>query len=45
MASTVQKREALKQAYSGQKWADKVNKMSDNQVIATYLRLKGQGKV
>lgn len=40
-----QKKEALKKAYPGKKWADKVNKMSEDQVIATYLRLKGQGKV
>lgn len=40
-----QKREALKGAYSGKKWADKVDSMSDKQVIAMYLRLKNQGKV
>lgn len=39
------KREALKSAYPGKKWADKVDDMSDDQVIATYLRLKSQGKV
>jgi hypothetical protein len=40
-----QKREALKGAYDGQKWIDKVNAMSDAQVTATYLRLKSQNKV
>ncbi len=40
-----QKREALKGAYSGEKWIEKVNNMSDEQVQAIYLRLKGQGKV
>lgn len=40
-----QKREALKGAYPGEKWAEKVDTMSDKQVTATYLRLKGQGKV
>lgn len=45
MNDTDKKREALKSAYSGKKWAAKVNKMSEAQVIATYLRLKGQGKV
>jgi hypothetical protein len=39
------KREALKGAYPGKKWADKVDDMSDDQVIALYLRFKGQGKV
>lgn len=39
------KREALKGAYPGEKWAEKVNNMSDAQVTATYLRLKNQGKV
>jgi hypothetical protein len=39
------KREALKGAYSGDKWAKKVDGMSDSQVTAMYLRLKGQGKV
>lgn len=26
-------------------WKEKVNKMSDNQVLAIYLRLKSQGKL
>jgi hypothetical protein len=40
-----QKREALKGAYSGEKWIVKVDKMSDEQIIAVYNRLKSQGKV
>lgn len=43
--NTKQKREALKSAYSGEKWIAKVNGMPDNKVVAIYLRLKTQGKV
>jgi hypothetical protein len=39
------KREALKGAYQGKKWRDKVAAMSDNQVIAVYLRLQAQKKI
>ena len=41
------KREALKDAYpgSGEKWAKKVDNMTDTEVSAMYLRLKDQGKV
>lgn len=38
-------REALKQAYPSKRWADKVKKMPDDQVVAVYLRLKKQGKI
>lgn len=38
-------REALRKAYPSKKWTLKVNKMSDNQVIAIYKRLKLQGKI
>lgn len=38
-------RELLKKAYPSKKWAAKVDKMSDSQVAAVYLRLKSQGKV
>lgn len=38
-------REALKAAYSGPKWRQKVNKMSDGQVVAIHMRLKLQGKL
>lgn len=40
-----QKREALKSAYDGPGWASKVDKMSDGQVVAVYLRLKNQNKL
>ncbi len=48
-----QKRAAVKGAYSGinrpksssDKWSAKVDKMSDAQVTAIYLRLKNQGKL
>lgn len=46
MAGTESKeREAVKAAYPSRKWATKVSKMDDQQVIAVYLRLKSQGKV
>lgn len=37
--STEQKRAAIAKSYPGQKWQDKVAKMSDAQVHATYMRL------
>lgn len=40
-----EKRKAVMGAYAGKKWKDKVDKMSDDQVTAIYIRLKGQGKV
>jgi hypothetical protein len=43
--NTKQKREALKGAYPGDKWAAKVDSMTDSEVVAIYLRLKKQGKV
>ena len=42
---TLQKREALKAAYPGQVWQEKVTKMPESQVTAIYLKLKQQGKV
>ncbi len=46
------KREALMTAYKSPRggginksWADKVKQMSDAQVTAVYLRMKGQGKI
>jgi len=41
----IKEREAIKQVYLSKKWATKVNKMTDAQVIAVYMRLKLQGKV
>lgn len=44
--SAISKRELIKQAYPHSKtWAAKVNKMSEDQVIAIFFRLKGQGKL
>lgn len=40
-----QERELLKKAYPNKRWAEKVDKMSAEQVVAVYLRLKSQGKV
>lgn len=46
MASdTEAKRQAVMGAYSGKGWQDKVKKMSDEQVIAIFLRLKAQNKL
>lgn len=38
-------RELLKQAYPSPKWAKKVDKMSESQVVAVLMRLKAQGKL
>ena len=38
-------REQVRQAYPGKKWWDRVAAMTDNQIIAVYLRLKSRGKV
>lgn len=38
------KRAQLMAAYKSPAWADKVKKMSEEQVTAIYLRLKAQGK-
>lgn len=43
--NTDQKRDAVRGAYSGDKWKKKVDDMSDDQVTAIYIRLKAQGKV
>ena len=37
------KREELTKAYPSQKWADKVKRMSERQVIAIYFRMKREG--
>lgn len=42
---TKKEREALKGAYSGDKWQAKVELMTDSQVHAIFLRLRQQGKV
>lgn len=38
-------REALKKAYPSARWAEKVDKMTDAQVVAVYFRLHREGKV
>ena len=51
MANSNEERRAILEAYppvSDKKkspWVDKVNKMSDSQVHAIYIRLKLQGKI
>lgn len=40
-----QQREELKKAYPSQRWAEKVDKMSAQQVTAIYIRLRAQGKL
>lgn len=40
------KREELKKAYpNSDSWKEKVEKMSEGQVTAIYIRLKAQGKL
>lgn len=40
------KRQLVKDAYNGSpKWAAKVDKMTDEQVIAVYFRLKQQNQI
>lgn len=39
------KRQAVADAYPGPRWAKKVEAMSDEQVVAVYLRLKKKGIV
>jgi hypothetical protein len=38
-------RDELKRAYPSKQWAEKVDKMSAEQVIAVYMRLRAQGKI
>lgn len=45
MATESKEREALKAAYPGRQWQQKVIRMSDAQVTAVYLRLKQQNKI
>ena len=44
MASVVQMRERLKTFYPNYTWAVKVDKMTDTQVTAVFLRLIKEGK-
>lgn len=43
--SVDQMRYSISMAYSGKKWANKVKRMSDSQVIAVYHRFVAQGKL
>jgi hypothetical protein len=43
--TVAQRRVALKKAYPGTKWADRVDQMSDEQVVAVYIRLQQQKKL
>jgi hypothetical protein len=38
-------REAIKKLGKSKQWIEKVNKMSDAQVVAIYLRAKREGKL
>lgn len=40
-----QKRDELKLVYMSASWAQKVNAMPDNQVVAVYLKFKREGKI
>jgi len=35
----------IKKAYPGKKWADRVDKMTDAQLVAIYMRLKNKGLI
>lgn len=39
------KRNLVKSRYPGKEWDKKVDKMSDAQVIAVYMRLKAQNQI
>ena len=41
----VQQQEAIKGAYPGPRWTQRVKGMSEAQITAVYLRLKRQGKI
>lgn len=43
--ATNNERNELKRAYPSKRWADKVDKMKDDQVLAMYRRLQNQGKI
>lgn len=45
MNSTERKREALLKAFPGRRWAYKVKRMRQDQVLAIWLCLHLQGKV
>ena len=43
--TTIDMRSWVKTAYPGQKWADKVDKMSDQQIVALYYGFVQKGKI
>lgn len=45
MASTQEMREAVKKVGKAQGWSGKVDKMSESQITAIYLRLKSKGQL
>lgn len=40
-----QKRIELKKIYRGPNWNNKVDAMSDNAIVAVYLKFKKEGKI
>lgn len=38
-------RAQIQKVYKGASWAEKVSKMSDEQVTAIYIKFKNQGKL
>lgn len=38
-------REHVQKAYSGEKWRQKVERMSDSQILAIFQRLQQSGKI
>lgn len=45
MSDSLEKREAIKKIGRSSEWDKKVDKMSDAQVTAIYLRLSSEGKL
>lgn len=43
--ATLTLRASLKTVYPSSKWARKVDRMTDDQVVAIYRRLQAQGKL
>ena len=43
--NNIAKRQQVIEAYQSKTWREKVNKMSDQQVIAIYFRFKKEGKI
>jgi len=45
MSDDMKKREAIRKVYSSMSWSDKVDKMSESQVTAIYLKFKAEGRL